>query len=163
MLGRWLSKGNQLTRSEWLAALLGILPAAIVVLYFKIGFAPPNDLIGGLSLQSFQRLIDTDAFAQIAMAYLNQAFLITPKLSTPFGLFFVFMAIWGISKLRLRTTTGLPALIAVVLLLAGYFVVYMTTPHSLTWHLRTSLSRLFMQAWPLLVFAMTMIASEPRE
>ena len=40
-----------------------------------------------------------------------------------------------------------------MLLLVGYFFVYIVTPNDLTWQLQTSLSRLYLQFWPVLLLA----------
>jgi hypothetical protein len=40
----------------------------------------------------------------------------------------------------------------ILLMLAGYFLVYVITPYDLEWHLNTSLSRLFVQLWPSFLF-----------
>jgi hypothetical protein len=41
----------------------------------------------------------------------------------------------------------------VVLMLAGYYVVYVTTPHPQSWHVETSFGRLLAQLWPTAVLA----------
>ena len=40
-----------------------------------------------------------------------------------------------------------------LLLFVGYFAVYLVTPNDLPWQLRTSLSRLYLQFWPILLLA----------
>ena len=40
-----------------------------------------------------------------------------------------------------------------LLLFGGYFFVYIITPNDLTWQLQTSLSRLYVQIWPILLLA----------
>ncbi len=47
--------------------------------------------------------------------------------------------------------------------IAGYFLVYLVTPHELDWHLRTSLHRLFAQLWPAAVFTMVLLIRLPGE
>ena len=44
------------------------------------------------------------------------------------------------------------AIVAIGLTLAGYFAIYVITPHDLYWHLRNSLGRLFLQVWPSAIF-----------
>jgi hypothetical protein len=46
-------------------------------------------------------------------------------------------------------------------MLAGYFFVYVLTPLNLTYHLMTSLNRLFLQLWPGLLFLFFMAAAPP--
>ena len=45
-----------------------------------------------------------------------------------------------------------------VLMLAGFFVVYLLSPYDLGWHLRTSLNRLLCQLWPSNLFIFFLIA-----
>jgi hypothetical protein len=45
-----------------------------------------------------------------------------------------------------------PAAALLALMTIGYFFVYVTTPHDLAWHLRTSLDRLVLQLLPGIVF-----------
>ena len=44
------------------------------------------------------------------------------------------------------------SILALSLTLAGYFAIYLITPYDLYWHLRFSLSRLFLQLWPSVIF-----------
>jgi len=46
---------------------------------------------------------------------------------------------------------SLPIVVITTLLLA-YFVIYLITPHDLTWHLYTSCSRIFQHVYPALIF-----------
>ena len=62
----------------------------------------------------------------------------------------------------LPTAARLPALwLATVL--AGFFAVYVLTPHGLDWHLVTSLDRLYVQLWPLAVLAAFLAMGDPDE
>jgi uncharacterized membrane protein YfbV (UPF0208 family) len=55
------------------------------------------------------------------------------------------------------------ALIALFLMLAGYFLVYVITPLNLQFHLAYSLDRLLLQLWPSFVFVYFLIVSAPDE
>jgi hypothetical protein len=48
-----------------------------------------------------------------------------------------------------------------LLLCLGYFVVYIITPNDLTWQLQTSLSRLYVQLWPILLLAIWTVLRAP--
>ena len=50
------------------------------------------------------------------------------------------------------------SVIALALTLAGYFAIYLITPRDLYWHLRFSLNRLFLQAWPSVIFLFFLVA-----
>ena len=52
--------------------------------------------------------------------------------------------------------------IALILTLAGYFFIYLITPRDIYWHLRFSLSRLFLPLWPSATFLFFMaLGSKP--
>jgi hypothetical protein len=59
-------------------------------------------------------------------------------------------------EVRKLARTGLSVL---SLMLAAYFAVYVVTPHDLTWHVSTTLSRLLVQVVPLAVFAVLVAAA----
>jgi hypothetical protein len=48
--------------------------------------------------------------------------------------------------------------LALLLVVTGYWVVYLTTPFELGWHLGTTLGRLLLQLWPSFVFMLFLIA-----
>jgi len=50
-----------------------------------------------------------------------------------------------------------------VLMLSGYFVVYLTTPYDLAWHVSSSINRLFLQLWPSAIFAAFLGARTPEQ
>jgi small-conductance mechanosensitive channel len=57
----------------------------------------------------------------------------------------------------------LTAATVLILMLAGYFGIYLITPHDLRWHLLTSLNRLFIQLWPSAVFLCFMVVRTPEQ
>jgi hypothetical protein len=48
-------------------------------------------------------------------------------------------------------------------MLAGYAVVYLTTPNDLAWHLSDSVHRLLMQLWPSALLALFLNTATPEE
>ena len=60
------------------------------------------------------------------------------------GVVAIWMAIRGGGAVRVMTTV-------VCLMLASYYVVYVTTPFDISWHVSTSVDRLLVQLWPALV------------
>jgi hypothetical protein len=48
-------------------------------------------------------------------------------------------------------------------MVVGYFFVYIITPHDLTWHLKTSSGRLFLQLLPSATFLFFMTIANPDE
>jgi hypothetical protein len=155
--------------------LAGALPLLVLLGVFKIAFAPPNDLLTGRAPFALaedadspspseaagvkhppplaNRLTDPRRYAAIAMAMLNR--ILRVDRWNLFLLVFV-----GSLCFRARDTHGragrLALAIALLLTGVGYFGAYVVTPHDLTWHLNTSINRLILQAWPVMLLLAAM-------
>ncbi|MBN2560100.1 MAG: hypothetical protein JXQ75_04145 [Phycisphaerae bacterium] len=143
----------------WL--LLGAAPILGIVTYFKLSVAPANDL---LSAQGFQatlgRLCGVSRYAQVGEFLLRR--FISYGEGMPFVLAACFLLLGRNPNLRDRRGIAL-ALIVLFLMLSGYFLVYVVTPHDLAWHLRTSAKRLFLHLFPTAVFVFFMLVATPEE
>jgi hypothetical protein len=53
------------------------------------------------------------------------------------------------------------AIIAVLLQVAGYFMIYILTPHDLEWHIRTSLYRLIIHVFPSFLLIFFLATTDP--
>lgn len=130
------------------AALAAGLGGALVpVAVFKLGFAPANDL---LSAPLGPRLgFLTDGARHLAiLAALGRDLVRFGEWSWPP---YLALALPFVAWRARRRPTGAERLVLplVALMLAGYYLVYLTTPQDLAWHLDTSLVRLLLQLWPL--------------
>jgi hypothetical protein len=68
---------------------------------------------------------------------------------------------FGIS-LRPREAAGVAtSFLALILTLAGYFCVFLLTPHDLAFQVTTACDRLFLQLWPSLLFICFMALPSP--
>jgi hypothetical protein len=141
--------------------LLGLLPVALLLAYFKVCLAPPNDLVAGQGAQAtLSRLTDPARYGMIARAFRDD-FLTTigPGAVVVLALAFVLL---GRAPRAARRAAALPLLVLVLMLL-GYFAVYLTTPHDLAWHLTSSLHRLYIQLWPLALMGYFLAVATPEE
>ncbi|NCP85818.1 MAG: hypothetical protein CO094_11010 [Anaerolineae bacterium CG_4_9_14_3_um_filter_57_17] len=131
--------------------LLGSLPPLTAALAFKVFLAPANDLFVENSSR-WQHLLDPARYGQILAAFAQQIGAFGGWRLGIFGVLLVYALLMGFRRSALRQTAWLWLLIFIQL--AGYFAIYLITPHDLAWHLRTSLARLLMQIFPLAVFAL---------
>jgi len=166
--------GSSLRRTAWFLA--GALPILIIVVYFKTVLAPTNDLLAGFSVSAIsEKLFDLSRYDQIARAFFITGISFTQGLydvrtgmhlnpgPVNILLLAVYLLITGM-RIDQRDKTGLLQAGSVLLLMvAGYFFVYVLTPLDLNYHLMTSLNRLFLQLWPGVIFVVFMVAgpSEP--
>jgi hypothetical protein len=125
---------------------LGVVPALVLLGYFRVVLSPPNDFV---IEQSWPHLVTSllapGRYADVLSAY---ARLVGHELAPAMA---VSLACAVLLRLFRQDTARAQAVepMAVLLLVAScYFMVYVTTPKPLAWHLETSLSRLVMQLWP---------------
>ncbi|MCX5858162.1 MAG: hypothetical protein NTZ57_09735 [Deltaproteobacteria bacterium] len=154
----------------------GALPVVMVIALFKIQLAPSSDIFAGQGLQQMiDKLTDLHRFGQISLAYLQTALTFTQgavNIRTGFHvnpgvagviLLSLYMLFMGVRTQAQDRTALLTAAAVLIFMLAGYFAIYLITPHDLHWHLLTSLNRLFIQLWPSAIFLCFMITRTPEQ
>lgn len=168
------AEGWGAARKRTVRFLAGTLPILLVVIYFKTQLSPANDLVEGFSpTAAAAKLTDFSRYAEIANAFFITGISFTQGLidirvgmqlnpgAVNILLLIAYLLLAGV-RIDDRDRTGLVRTAAVLLLLlAGYFFVYVMTPLDLGYHLFTSLNRLFLQLWPSVIFLFFMIAGAP--
>jgi hypothetical protein len=137
----------------------GLAPMLAVLIFFKVTYAPDNDILGG---QSWQILFDRVWNASRAGITLTAFATYFWKLGSGMMIvMLVYLLIAGIDRDSLRSMSTMTVITAIAGMLAGYFLVYLLTPHDLMWHLQTSLRRLYMQLWPSIILFIFLAARTP--
>jgi hypothetical protein len=136
----------------------------IILLLNKERLAISNDIISAQGLRpTLHNLLAVSRY-HFVLEQLWSAFFSfgawSAMLPMPLILFFYFLLL-GASVEDLRLDTAIVSLLVLALMLAGYFLIYIITPHDLAWHVESSLSRLLLQLWPLFVLAYFMIVRSP--
>jgi len=166
--------GWRSARKRTFQFLAGALPILLIVIYFKTQLSPANDLVVGFSpAAAAAKLTDFSRYAEIAKAFIITGISFTQGLidlrvgmqlnpgAVNILLLIVYLLLAGV-RIDDRDRTGLVRTAAVLLLiLAGYFFIYVMTPLDLGYHLATSLNRLFLQLWPSVIFLFFMTAGAP--
>lgn len=128
---------------------IGAMIPIALALTLKLAFGGEDDSIAGQSSSMLARLLDPARHAAIVSSFAETAIALAgwPLLAI--------LALLAISLRGLpRESGGLGirrVALALALQLAGLYVVYLTTPRDLTWHLDSSNLRLFIQLWPSMV------------
>jgi len=142
-----------ISRARPLAPLLAAtVPAVLLIAGFKHFIAPPGDLLSDPAA-TLQKLLDPARYWAILRWYIKGFFLFGRWLLLPGTLLLLGLYFAGgkagsdKSNAAIRTS-----LLTLALTLAGYFAVYLITPYDIYWHLRFSLTRLFLQLWPAAIF-----------
>lgn len=118
-----------------------VIPALIIV-FFKIFYAPGNDLIVRQNEASVFKLIDPSRYITTMKFFLNYTMNSASVM--------ILISIIGVSFYRYYKTFSFAV---IMVMIAGYFFIYILTPQDLVWHLETSFDRLLHQLTPALVFS----------
>jgi hypothetical protein len=141
----WRLKGKPLLL--WIA---GALPGFFTVGWFNLTLAPPSDLVQPAAV-IVGKLLDPRRHAAVVHVLPGAAgwWWAPPAVV----LVCLLIATW-------RDETTRAGMALVVLMLASYYLVYVTTPHPQAWHVETSFPRLLAQVWPTAVLAVTAASRE---
>lgn len=152
---------GRLREAGWL--LIGLIPVIVFPLIQKWFLAPPNDIIAGQGAETLARIGDPARWLEIGRRFVAMLFSLEPKYSAPLGLLVVLVAIFGIREKAFSRPDVWTNLITLGAAISGYFLVYLISPHNLSWHLSTSLFRLYSQLWPAAVFTAILLIKLPGE
>ena len=127
-------------------------PVFALIAWFKHSVAPPSDLFSNPST-TLHKLLDPTRYWAVLQWYGKGFFRFGNWLLIPGTLALIgFYLIGGNGRGRKPTLGARSSVLALAFTLAGYFVVYLITPYDIYWHLRFSLTRLFLQLWPSAIF-----------
>lgn len=147
-----------------LAFLAGLLPLLAVVVGFKwfVGSTSSNYLVASaISGDALEYLADPGRYVVVAGSFFTNFYRLGGWLvSLPLVLVAYLLVVGPVPGARLRRGLVFGS-VCVVLLLAGYFAVYMLTPRGLAWHLQVTLYRLVLHVWPGMLFLFFVAARAP--
>ena len=127
--------------------LMGIFLPCLVLMIFKVGYAPANDLVGSLNFGTFKQLLMSKRYSMIGdhfWLYLNEHFLYAV-----IG-FIAYLVLCIIE--RKGPSRHFYMLIACMVV---YLFIYVLSTQDLEWHLATSQERLMIQLMPAMLYVVT--------
>lgn len=129
----------------------GMFPILILIIYYKINIAPPNDIVSGQGAQTLVKLIDYSRYKTVCNSFINQFSTFGKWALNPWWLFLLAILYKGINLQENRISL-VSNFSLFLLMLIGFFVIYIITPLPLEFHLSTSIHRLFFQLFPTFIF-----------
>ena len=156
-VSEWRSVGWRSAARRAGMFLLGASPVLLLVLWFKVALAPPDPLAGQMTAALGPKLFNASRWLKVAGGFLAQA-------SQVYFIPLALLAITcGLLRLRPRAERPPAPLLAVLLVLAGYFAIFLITRDDLDWLFATALDRLYMHLWPALVLAIFLLLRRPED
>jgi hypothetical protein len=144
---------------------VGLLPMILLVAGFKIALAPPNDLLSTLGVErTMGRLTDPARYALVLREYVRHTMTFGDNgFGSVVWLLTAYSLGVGSSRLEAARPWAKGAVIAIALLLAGHFLVFVSMADELARLLDSSLDRLLLQLWPSALFVVFMLLRTPEE
>jgi len=141
--------------------LCGATPIILLLIIFKIKFAPSNDIITGQDFEmTLSRLLDINRYLVVGKSFIFEFYYMLHDRVIFIPLFIIF---WGFSSNKQNRRGIQNTMYILIFMLVGYFLVYIITPQDLNWHLNTSLDRLLLQLLPSAIFLFFMAIANPNE
>lgn len=138
--------------SELLLLLLGIGVVGFATLWFKLGYAPAQDLLAAQAgSAASNRLADPSRWVQVAEYFARELCWFGGKYPGVPGLAVLVLVV---ALLRGRNAPTVPWTgIALLHAMVGvYFAAFLLTPYDVEWHLKTAAARLLLHVWPAALF-----------
>ncbi len=143
---------------ELAAFAAGLTPGLLALAWFKLGYAPPNDLVVGQTRADWSaKLLDPARHALILAAFARQAVGLGEGASI---VLLGYLILMGRSP---RKSAAIAPALTITLTLVAYYFVYLSSPRHLPWHLQWSADRLFLQLWPAAILTFFLAAAAPSE
>jgi hypothetical protein len=150
---------------------MGAAPVAALVLFFKAVLARSSgSLLSSSSHGMAAKITTLSRYSQIAAAFASGFWNLHVDWYHPL-LPLLALAVFLKFDPQWKRSVRLPAALSVIML-AGYFGIFVITSADLTWHLNTALNRLIVQVWPLLLLSAfvclrtpesTLVTIEPKQ
>jgi hypothetical protein len=140
--------------------LAGVALPLAVLAYFKVSIAPGNYLVQGRQLSDvIAKVTDLDRYSITFRGFL-QTFWNFGKWTYHPLIPLVAFVIWrGFNRRETGTFAWRTIAGILLLVLVGYFWIYIITPIELTVHLGNSLNRLLMHVWPSVILLVGLVAN----
>jgi len=157
---RYGNRGGMLPQLLRFAA--GALPPLAVVAFFKLRFAPSNDLMSRSMHDVIAHATDFGRWVATVEGFIKAAF-VAGGFLVPLALLMI--AYWFLVRFKVEARDRISLgtlLIALSLMAIGDFAVYILLTGDVAWQMNTSMERLFLQLWPSALLAFFLATNPPQ-
>lgn len=129
----------------------GMFPILILIAYYKIKIAPPNDIMDAQGTLTFVKLADYSRYSMVSKWFIEQFSGFGKWALNPWWLFLLGILYIGINIKKNRSSL-ISSFIMLLLMAISFFFIFIISHLDLTYYLSTSLHRLFFQLFPSFIF-----------
>lgn len=153
-IGNMIQNDWRRSLKEFSSFLLGLTPVLSTLVWFKLQFAPSNDLVNWSRISYlWNNLWNPDRLKMVSIAFAKEVFFFNDGV---FLLMVVYLSVTGVNKQFFQNRQFYAQATLLILMLGCYFLTYVLFSYNalkgLEWHLNTSLDRLVVHLWPAWVF-----------
>lgn len=146
---------------EFFSFLLGLAPIFYTLLFFKLKYAPPNDIVNLKNLSYIWNcLFEYNRYLQVFLEFSKSIIFYNDGIVI---LMLIYLIFSGFAKTSFKHRRSLAPITIIALLLVGYFFSYIISPYDLRWHLSSSLRRLIIHILPSCVFVLFYFVKGPEK
>jgi hypothetical protein len=142
----------------------GVIPGALLILHFKTQVSPVVDrILHQSAVDVAWKLVDLERYWTVFEAFLMRIVKFGGWIVSLQVVLLLYFLLLGRNPNGIKQELRLLSLTLIAPMTLGFYFVYIISPHDLEWHLKTSLSRVFLQLWPSAVFLYFQFVRTPVE
>jgi len=147
---------------DFLFYLTGLLLPLILLFHFKTQVAPPSEFLSGGVNTLIENLTDASRHQLIFNAF-KGFFLNSGGWYYGVGIFPILVVYFLLFRSHVRNNSEaiLASLAILTAQFIGYYLFYLISPYDLNWHIGFSINRLFVHAYPAVVFVVLSASQTP--
>jgi hypothetical protein len=131
------------------ALIAGLALPLIVIFWFKLKVAPPNDVLGGRHFQEIvEKVLMPHRYITIWTSLSDIFWSFGNWIINPVPILLAYVALQRIDRKMLLNEGWLQSVFVCVIVLVGYLAIFVITPQELQQYIDVSLPRLYLHLWP---------------
>jgi Dolichyl-phosphate-mannose-protein mannosyltransferase len=141
---------------------IGLVPVLLVVIYFKVTIATPNRMLFPPQGPGFfEKLLDIPRYWIVLNAFVTEGLVFGRWVVSFTACLLFYLLLIGLSIKQKEVTNVVASIIALGIMLIGYFMAFVMSPLDVSGHIATSLNRVLLQLWPSFILVFFLMVRTP--
>ncbi len=122
--------------------LAGLAFPLVIIMYFKLFLAPANDILGTNAAGLVERAFEWQRHLAILRSFAGQIWVVGGTAVSVVVVLLIYAVLFGVAPQRNHSPAYITVAITAAVQVAGYYLIYLVTPHPINWQLDFSLWRI---------------------